>query len=257
MENIDLCQALKGTIFKTKFNKLWDIKKIIRDIEAGFTSLMCDHCNKQASFTWGGNQETPYKLYCEGHFEVFGSHFLSPINLKNNLRYYTIVLNELERLLIHLQEKIEYFNIDSDKKNPDLYQKVKGLIEDNFGELNTLLESLSSKCFRVNLLNTKTISSNNKMKYENLTFIKDDCDKCRNTIFNILSMIPEVCVKIESDSLIQVIIDSNGGVSLEEETKENLTSSVPDDIYEKEYHLVHIPTQSLIQFKEFENKIGI
>ena len=143
------------------------------------------------------------------------------------------------------------------KKNPDLYKKVKGLIEDNFGELNTLLESLASKCFRINLLNTKTINSNNKMKYESLTFIKDDCDKCRNTIFNILSVIPEVLAKIDSDSIIQVIDDSNEGVPLEEETKENLTSSVPDHIYEKEYQLVHIPTQSLVQFKKFENKIGI
>ena len=54
-----------------------------------------------------------------------------------------------------------------------------------------------------------------------------------------------------------MIVDSNGGVPLEEETKENLTSSVPDHIYGKEYQLVHIPTQSLAQFKEFENKIGI
>ena len=116
MENIDLCQALKGTVFKTKFNKLWDIKKIIRDIEVGFTSLIWDHCDQHANFACGGDKETPYKLYCEGHFEVLGSHFLFPINLINNLRYNTIVLNELERLLIHLQEKIEYFNIDNDKK---------------------------------------------------------------------------------------------------------------------------------------------
>ena len=102
------------------------------------------------------------------------------------------MLNELERYLIRLQERIEYFNIENDNKNPKLYEKVKGLIEDNFGELCTLLESLASKCFRINQLNTKTISSNSKMKYEYLSFIKDDCDKCRNKIFMILSMIPEV-----------------------------------------------------------------
>ena len=102
------------------------------------------------------------------------------------------MLNELERHLIRLQERVEYFSIENDKKNPDLYQKVKGLIEDNFGEIKTLLESISSKCFRINELNIKTINSNSKIKYEYFSFLKDDCDKCRNIIFMILSMIPEV-----------------------------------------------------------------
>ena len=93
------------------------------------------------------------------------------------------MLNELERHLIHLQERIEYFRIKNDKKNPDLYQKVKGLIENNFVELNSLLENMASKCLRLSQLNIKIISSNSKMKYEYLSFIKDDCDKCRNSIF--------------------------------------------------------------------------
>ena len=183
MKNIDLCYALKGTVFKTQISKLWDIKKIIRSIEVGFSSLKWDHCDQQASIACKGDQETPYKLFCEGHFEVLGSHFKSSINLVHDLRYNVIMLNELERHLIRLQERVEYFSIENDKKNPDLYQKVKGLIEDNFGEIKTLLESISSKCFRINELNIKTINSNSKIKYEYFSFLKDDCDKCRNIIF--------------------------------------------------------------------------
>ena len=183
MKNIDLCQALKGTIFNTILNKMWDIKEIIGNIQIGFTSLQWDHCDQQASNACEGDQETSYKLYCEGHFEVLGSHFKSSIFLMQDLRYNTIMLNELEGHLIRLQERIEYFNIQNDKKSPVLFKKVKVLIDDNFGELNTLLERLTSKWNRIKLLNTKTISSNTKMKYEYLTFIKDDCDKCRNTIF--------------------------------------------------------------------------
>ena len=93
------------------------------------------------------------------------------------------------------------------------------------------------------------------MSYENLSFIKDDWDKCRNTILKILSIIPEVWEKVETDSLIQVIVDSIQKVPLEEEIKENLIFSVPDQIYGKEYQFVYIPTQSFVQFKEFENKI--
>ena len=151
------------------------------------------------------------------------------------------MLNELEKHLIRIQERIDYFHIKNDKKDPVLYEKVKGLIEQDFEELKFLLESLTDKCLKISQIKTKT----NKMKYENLLFIKDDCDKCRNTIFKILSMIPKVSEKIETDSLIQVIVDSNEGVPLEEETKENTTPSIPDSIYGKEYQLIHIPTQSL------------
>ena len=99
------------------------------------------------------------------------------------------------------------------------------------------------------------IKNKSKMSYENLSFIKDDWDKCRNTILKILSIIPEVWEKVETDSLIQVIVDSIQKVPLEEEIKENLIFSVPDQIYGKEYQFVYIPTQSFVQFKEFENKI--
>ena len=68
-------------------------------------------------------------------------------------------------------------------------------------------------------------------------------------------MIPEVWDEIETDSLVQLIVDSNQGVKLEEERKECVTYSIPNHIYGKEYQLVHIPTQSFVQFKEFENKI--
>ena len=143
------------------------------------------------------------------------------------------------------------------KKNSALYQKVTGLIEYNFEELNILLESMASKCFKINQINTNIISGNRnqKMKYRYFSFIKDDCDKCRKTIFTIFSMIPKDWDKIEADYLIQGIIDANEEVPLEKETKKNLTSSIPDHIYGKENQLVHIPTQSLIQFKQFEDKI--
>ena len=78
----------------------------------------------------------------------------------------------------------------------------------------------------------------------------------KHYFFQILSMIPEVWEKIEADSFVQVLVVSSQGVQLEEERKENLTTSVPDHIYGKEYKRVHIPTQSFVQFKEIENKIG-
>ena len=255
MKNIDLCQALKGTVFKTQLNQLWDIKQIISSVEIGFASLQWYDCDQQAAFVCEGHQEAPFKLFCEDHFEEIGLYSKSSINLTHDLKLNVMMLNELERHLVSLQEKIEYFSIKKDKKNPVLFQKFKGLIDDNFKILNTLLKNMATKSSLISQKGIKTIKSENKSSYENLSFIKDNWDKCRNTIFQILSMIPEVWEKMEADSFVQVIVDSDKGVPLEEERKESLVTSVPDHIYGKEYKLVHIPTQSFVQFKEFEKKI--
>ena len=145
IKNIDLCQAMKGTVFKTQLNQLWDIKQIISWVKLGFSSLQWDDCNKQAIVACEGNKKNPFKLFCESHFEEDSSYFKSSINLISDFRLNVIILNELEGHLIHLQEKIEYFKIQKNEKNPVLYQKVNGLIDDNFEELNTLLKDLASK----------------------------------------------------------------------------------------------------------------
>ena len=68
-------------------------------------------------------------------------------------------------------------------------------------------------------------------------------------------MIPGVWNKIESESLAQVIVNSHKGVPIEEEVKEKISSSLSNSIYDKNYQLIHIPTQSLKLFEDFENKI--
>ena len=85
-----------------------------------------------------------------------------------------MMLNELERHLVSLQEKIEYFSIKKDKKNPVLFQKFKGLIDDNFKILNTLLKNMATKSSLISQKGIKTIKSENKSSYENLSFIKDN-----------------------------------------------------------------------------------
>ena len=84
MENIDLCQVLKGTVFKTRLNKLCDIKLITETIKSGFSLLQCDHCDQQAKIASGWDLETSHKLYCEPHFNEFESRIQHPINLKHS-----------------------------------------------------------------------------------------------------------------------------------------------------------------------------
>ena len=147
MKNIDLCQALKGTVFETQFNQLCDIKQIISSVEIGFARLQWDECDQQAIVVCEGDQEASFKLFCEDHFEELGSYSKSSINLIHDLKLNVIMLNELERHLAHLQERMEYFSIKKDKKNPVLFKKVKGLIDDNFKELKTLLKKSGFQMF--------------------------------------------------------------------------------------------------------------
>ena len=156
MKNIDLCKALKGTIFNTQLNKLWDIKQIIDNIEIGFASLQWDFWDKQATIVWEGNQE---KLYCEPHFEKFGSISKTSTILMHSLRFNRIVLKELERQLIRLQERIDYFHIQNDQKDYILYEKIRGFIDESFEELKILLESMTAKWLRINQSKSLTISS--------------------------------------------------------------------------------------------------
>ena len=69
MKNIDLCHALKGTVFKTQLNQLRDIKQIVSSVEIGFASLRWDDCDQQAAIVCKGNQDAQFKLFYEDHFE--------------------------------------------------------------------------------------------------------------------------------------------------------------------------------------------
>ena len=95
-------------------------------------------------------------MYCEPHFNELGSRIQHPINIKFSKKFNKIVLGELERHLIHVQERIDYFHIENNKKDPILFEKVKRIIEEDFEELKILLESLTAKCVKISQPKTKT-----------------------------------------------------------------------------------------------------
>ena len=95
-------------------------------------------------------------MYCEPHFNELGSRIQHPINIKFSKKFNKIVLDELERHLIHVQERIDYFHIENNKKDPILFEKVKEIIEEDFEELKILLESLTAKCAKISQPKKKT-----------------------------------------------------------------------------------------------------
>ena len=46
-------------------------------------------------------------------------------------------------------------------------------------------------------------------------------------------------------------------IGLEEERKDVLNTSIPQEIYNSDYQMVNFPSQSLESIKNFEQKIGI
>ena len=149
MDDFDLSHALNGTVFETNIDQLCDINQIILSIQMAFANLQCDHWDKQAVMAYEWSGESSYKLYCEDHYEEAGSWFQTSVNLMDNLRLNRIVLSELERLLVHVQVMIDYFHTKNTKKNPILYEKIKGLIEENLSELKNSLNNLTSKVLHI------------------------------------------------------------------------------------------------------------
>ena len=116
IKNIDLCQALKGTMFKTQLNQLWDIKQIFSCVEIGFSSLQWDNCDQKAIVVCEENLKAPFKLFCKDHFKELDLYYKSSTNLAKTLNLCVIMLNELEIGLASLQVRIEYFSIKKRQK---------------------------------------------------------------------------------------------------------------------------------------------
>ena len=170
MKNISFCQTLKATIVDTYLEKLWDIKLIIKNINAGFDHLKCDYqCDEQAKFASEWIQEATYKLYCKKHFDVHGSLSKPPTNLKQSKKYNQKLLKELEKLLIYVQERIDYFHIEKDKKDSELYEKDKEKIDEKFGQLKHLLNTMTFRCKEIkSKTKGEQINWNNNRKVLNI-----------------------------------------------------------------------------------------
>ena len=178
IKNIDLCQALKGTPFSAHINMLFDTNEIIENLEVAFANLDCEICGKQAEIVYKGNEETPEQLYCKTHFYSYGFCSLPSLKLSHELRLHKVVLKDLERLMILLQERMEYFYIEDNKKDPVPFGEAKDSIDESFKQLQDSLKSLNSKIKKVNKdSNTKKNYEENKLKYESLSFVMYESEK--------------------------------------------------------------------------------
>ena len=65
----------------------------------------------------------------------------------------------------------------------------------------------------------------------------------------------EILKEKQTESLIQVMINSRNKIQLQEEQEIKPSYGVPDEIYDEKYKMIDIPYQSLNLIEGFERKI--
>ena len=83
-------------------------------------------------------------------------------------------LKSLERLLVVVQEQIEYLTSENDNKDMVAYSNIKEKLEEEYGDLKNTLNDMTVKAKQITIKKTKTSKA---PKYEPLSFVMPDSDK--------------------------------------------------------------------------------
>ena len=163
------------------------------------------------------------------------------------------MLRSLERLLIVLQEQMEYLKNSDTDKDMDTQKLIKDEYDKEFYILKNSLLDLTVKAKKIIVAEEKGEKTS---KYESLSFVKQDCEKCKKSILQILRFIYEINMKTEIDAKLNTILNWSEGIDqIDEENKSNFNNTVPKEIYGKKVKLCKIPIQTLNKVKELEERV--
>ena len=256
LKKIDLTKALDAVVYSAKIdNKLWDVKLILASVEYGFSQLLCTQsgCSENAIMWHKHSNDTPAELYCEEH-----SNFVDPSSegqhyFDGELKKDKKALKSLERLLVVIQEQMEYLISENSNKDMIAYSNIKEKLEEEYGNLKNTLNDMIVKATQIT---TKKIKASKAPKYEPLSFVMSDSDKWIKIILRLLRLIFETNMKPEIEEKLKAILNWSSGINqYKEESKSNSVYSVPDEIYGKEFELCKIPTQTLKKVKDLEKRV--
>ena len=246
LKSIDLTKALDAIVYRAKIdNKLCDVKMILSSVEYGFNQLMCTQsdCSENAIMWHKRINDTPAELYCEEHSNLVdpsseGQHYFD-----SELKKDRSALKFLERLLVVVQEQMEYLISEIANKDMIAYSNIKEKFEEEYGDLKNTLNDMTVKAKQIT---TKKTETSKAPKYEPLSFVMSDSDKWIKSILRLLRLIFEANMKSEIESKLKSILNWSAGIDqYKEESKSRSVYSVPDEIYGKEFELWKIPTQTL------------
>ena len=159
LKKIDLINVFDAVVYRAKIdNNLWDVKMILSSVEYGFNQLMCNQsdCSEKAIMWYKHKNDTPAELYCEEHSNLIdpsseGQHYFDG-ELKKDRK----TLKSLERLLVVVQEQMEYLVSENANKDMVAYSSIKEKLEEEYGDLKNTLNDMTVKAKQIITKQTKT-----------------------------------------------------------------------------------------------------
>ena len=189
LKSIDLTKALDAIVYRAKIdNKLCDVKMILSSVEYGFSQLLCTQCScyENAIMWHKNNNDNPAELYCEEHSNSVDPSSEGQFYLDSELKKDRKALKSLERLLVVVQEQMEYLNSKNTNKDMVTYTKIKEKLEEEYGDLKNTLNEMTVKAKQITANKTKASKAN---KYEPLSFVMSDSDKWIKSILGRLLVV--------------------------------------------------------------------
>ena len=197
------------------------------------------------------SEDTFAELYCEEHSNLInplseGQHYFD-----NEIKVNSSILKSLERLLIVVQEQMEYSASNNTNKDFKECKRVKDELDQEYFSLKNTLNETTLRANQITIIKEMKTAKNSW--YEDLSFIKFGYEKWLQNILQILRLIFEANIKSEIEAKLKTILNWSGGIEqYEDEAKSNSVYSVPNEIYGEEFQLCKIPTQTLKKIKELE-----
>ena len=191
LKNIDLTKALDAVVYRAKIdNKLCDVKMILSSVEYGFSQLFCTQpdCSEKAIMWHKSSNDTPAGLYCKEHSNLVDPSSEGQHDFDGELRKDRSTLMSLERLLVVVQEQMEYLISENFNKDMVAYSNIKEKLEEEYEDLKNTLNDMTVKAKQITTNKTKTSKA---PKYEPLSFVMPDSNKWIKSILELLRLIFE------------------------------------------------------------------
>ena len=251
LEKLDLIKNLNAIVYHAKINnQLCNIQEIIANVEYGFSQLKCSNHGWSESKVvkiLKIDNDSSTKFYCINHLKEADSSSEGYHDVDIELKNIKQALNSLEKLLIVLQDQMEYLKSEDSNKDTKAYNRIKDQLDDEYSNLINSLNSITTKSKQIVVKGTKTSKISN---YDNLCNIKSESENWISNILRIFQIIFEVNLKSEIESKLQSLLGwSRENREFEEETKFSSDFSSPNEIYGKDFELCKIPTQHLQKIK--------